>query len=102
MGVTRPRRICLLEEGHLNLLSSSDFLLCLLALGVTYFSSRSPSVLMVSLIFPNLSEDPDQSPDKLPYLIFESKAKVKVAIEQDAKTFQITEKRQKVFGLDVS
>ena len=59
-------------------------------------------MLMVSLIFPNLSEDPDQSPDKLPYLIFESKARVKVAIEHDANTFQITEKRQKVFGLDIS
>ena len=59
-------------------------------------------MLIVSLILPNFREDPDQSPDKLPYLIFESKARVKVAIEQDAKTFQITEKRQKVFGLDIS
>ena len=56
----------------------------------------------MSEILPNFSEDPDQSPERLPCLTLLKKASVKVAIEHDAKTFQMTENLQKVFGLDIS
>ena len=56
----------------------------------------------VSYKLPNFKAEPDQLPVKFPAITFSQKAKKKVVSEHDMKTFQIIEKRQNVFGRDIS